>query len=175
MTSSTAAPHQALFDTLGPLPVTGRSWPKPIALLAWIIIAIIGARLGFIATSYGDQVATPLIASVVLAYTGMIVVAFYVDRSPPSPNTASNRIVLKRELSWDELNSPNLCRFFLKRLICFPKRGRPIVFKAPAKTCKSPLRIYPSYENAIKQPVKAGALWPPDKAVYLWTSFDCRF
>lgn len=132
MTSSSAAPHQALFDTLGPLPVTGRSWPKPIALLAWLIIAIIGARLGFIATSYGDQVATPLIASVILAYTGMIVVAFFMWTGHTTINEHGIKQdwVLKRELSWDELKFAKFVPlFFSKRLICFPKRGRPIVFQ----------------------------------------------
>lgn len=131
MTHPTQTEQQALFHTIG-VPLTGRSWPKHIAILAWVIIAIIGARLGFIATSYGDQVATTLIASVILAYCGMIVVAYFmlVGRTTINEKGIRQDWILKREISWDELKFAKFVPlFFSKRLICFTKKGRPIVFQ----------------------------------------------
>lgn len=124
--------HQDLLHTIGPLPLRGRSWPAPIAALAWVVIVLIGLRLGFIATTYGDQVATPLIASVVLAYTGMVVVAFFMWTGHTTITEAGIKQdwILRRELQWDELKFAKFVPlFFSKRLICFTKRGRPIVFQ----------------------------------------------
>lgn len=132
MTQTTEESQQSLFATIGPLPLKGRSWPKHIALIAWVVIAIIGVRLGFVATAYGDQVATPLIASIILAYTGMIVVAFFMwtGHTTITEQGIKQEWILKRELTWDELKFAKFVPlFFSKRLICFTKRGRPIVFQ----------------------------------------------
>lgn len=120
-----------LFATLS-LPLRGRSWPKGIALAAWALILLIGVRLIFIASTYGDQVATPLIASVLLAYTGMIVVAYYMlqGHTTITAQGIQQDWILKRELAWDELKWAKFVPlFFSKRLVCFTKRGRPIVFQ----------------------------------------------
>lgn len=114
------------------LPIRGRSWPKPIALMAWAVIALIGLRLGFIATHYGDQVATSIIACVVLAFCGMIVVAYFMLVGQTTITTAGiqQEWILKRELLWQDLKFAKFVPlFFSKRLICFTKRGRPIVFQ----------------------------------------------
>ena len=132
MTQTTEESQQSLFAIIGPLPLKGRSWPKHIALIAWVVIAIIGVRLGFVATTYGDQVATPLIASIILAYTGMIVVAFFMwtGHTTITEQGIKQEWILKRELAWDELKFAKFVPlFFSKRLICFTKRGRPIVFQ----------------------------------------------
>ncbi|WP_300647337.1 hypothetical protein [Paenalcaligenes sp.] len=122
----------ALFSTIGPLPVRGRSWPKAIAILAWLLIAIIGVRLVYIATTYGQQVDTPIIAGVILAYSGMIVVAFYMltGQTTISEHGIQQDWILKRELAWEDLKFAKFVPlFFSKRLICFTKRGRPVVFQ----------------------------------------------
>lgn len=122
---------EALFQKIGPLPLRGRSWPKAIAIMAWVLLAIIGARLVFIATTYG-QISTPLIASVVLAYTGMVVVAFFmwVGHTTITTEGIKQEWILKREMAWEELKYAKFIPiFYSKRLLCFTKKGRPVVFQ----------------------------------------------
>lgn len=114
------------------LPIQGRSWPKLIAILAWVVIALIGLRLGFIATLYGNQVATGLIACVIFAYCGMIVVAYFmmIGQTTITPQGIQQEWIIKRELAWEDLKFAKFVPlFFSKRLVCFTKRGRPVVFQ----------------------------------------------
>lgn len=153
MTQSLTTEQQQLFQSIGPLPLRGRSWPKHIAIGAWVIIAIIGIRLGFIATTYGDQVATPLIASIILAYTGMVVIAFYMftGHTVINEHGIKQDWILKRELAWDELKFAKFVpMFFSKRLICFTKRGRPVVFQGASQDLQIAFaRISLAYKKVI--------------------------
>lgn len=134
MTQAITEQQQTLFDTIE-LPLRGRSWPKGIALVAWIIIILIGARLIYIATNY-EQVPTPIVASVVLAYTGMVVVTFFmwVGHTTITKQGIKQDWILKRELAWEDLKFAKFVPlFYSKRLICFTKRGRPIVFQGASQ------------------------------------------
>lgn len=134
MTQPLTEQQQTLFDTIK-LPIRGRSWPKPIAAIAWLLIILIGARLIYIATNY-EQVPTAIVASVVLAYTGMVVVAFFmwVGHTTITTQGIKQDWILKRELPWDELKFAKFVPlFYSKRLICFTKRGRPIVFQGASQ------------------------------------------
>lgn len=131
MSPSLNTEQHALLHSLE-LPIQGRSWPKKIAVLAWVVIALIGLRLGFIATLYGNQVATSLIACVVFAYFGMIVVAYFMmmGQTTITRQGIQQEWILKRELAWEDLKFAKFVPlFFSKRLVCFTKRGRPIVFQ----------------------------------------------
>ncbi len=135
MNSSLTPEQQQLFQSLN-LPLRGRSWPKYIAILAWVVIALLGLRLGFVATYYGAQVATSLIACIVFAYFGMIVVAYFmlVGHTTITHNGIKQEWIMKRELEWDDLKFAKFVpMFFSKRLICFTKRGRPIVFQGASQ------------------------------------------
>lgn len=134
MTQPLTEQQQTLFDTIE-LPIRGRSWPKAIAAIAWLLIILIGARLIYIATNY-EQVPTAIVASVVLAYTGMVVVAFFmwVGHTTITTQGIKQDWILKRELPWDELKFAKFVPlFYSKRLICFTKRGRPIVFQGASQ------------------------------------------
>lgn len=125
-----------LFETIGPLPLRGRSWPKAIAVMAWLLLAAIGARLGFLAAYYGDQIAMPIMASVMLAYTGMVIVAFFMWTAHTTITEQGIRQdwILKREMSWDELKYAKFIPlFYSKRLLCFTNRGRPMVFQGASE------------------------------------------
>lgn len=135
MSSSLSPEQQRLLQSLH-LPLRGRSWPKNIAILAWVVIGLLGLRLGFIATQYGSQVATGIIACVVFAYFGMIVVAYFmmVGHTTINEKGIQQEWILKRELAWEELKFAKFVPlFFSKRLICFTKRGRPIVFQGASQ------------------------------------------
>lgn len=134
--SSEPITTENLFDTIGPLPLRGRSWPKPIAVMAWVLLAVIGARLGFLAANYGDQIAMPIMASVMLAYTGMVVVAFFMWTAHTTITEEGIRQdwILKREMRWDELKYAKFIPlFYSKRLLCFTNRGRPMVFQGASE------------------------------------------
>lgn len=123
--------QQQLLQSLN-LPLRGRSWPKHIAMLAWVVIVLLGLRLGFVATQYGSDVATGIIACIVFAYFGMIVVAYFmlVGHTTITQDGIHQEWIMKRELAWSDLKFAKFVpMFFSKRLICFTKRGRPIVFQ----------------------------------------------
>ena len=123
---------EQLFNTIGPLPLRGRAWPKGIALTAWVLLVIIGARLGFIAATYGQQLSTPIMASVLLAYSGMVVMAFFMwtAHTTISEQGIKQDWILKREIAWEDLKYARFIPlFYSKRLLCFTKKGRPVVFQ----------------------------------------------
>ena len=104
--------------------------------MAWLLLAIIGARLGFLAATYGDQIAMPLMASIMLAYTGMVVVAFFMWTAHTTITEQGIRQdwILKREMRWDELKYAKFIPlFYSKRLLCFTNRGRPMVFQGASQ------------------------------------------
>lgn len=134
MTQAIQEQQQTLFNTIQ-LPIRGRSWPKGIAIVAWVLIILIGARLIYIATNY-EQVPTPIVASVGLAYAGMVIVAFFmlVGHTTLTEHGIKQDWILKRELTWEELKFAKFVPlFYSKRLICFTKRGRPIVFQGASQ------------------------------------------
>lgn len=134
--SSAPTTTENLFATIGPLPLRGRSWPKGIAVMAWVLLAVIGARLGFLASTYGEQIAMPLMASIMLAYTGMVVVAFFMWTAHTTITEQGIRQdwILKREMRWDELKYAKFIPlFYSKRLLCFTNRGRPMVFQGASQ------------------------------------------
>lgn len=130
MTESTR--HTQLLDTLGPLPIRGRSWPLPIAIAAWLIILIIGSRLLYIASTQAEHIASALMLSIGIAYVGMMVVAYFmlIGHTTISAQGIEQRWITKRQLAWQDLKFAKFVPlFFSKRLICFTARGFPVVFQ----------------------------------------------
>lgn len=130
MTSTTK--QDALFQEIGPLPIQGRSWPLPIALLAWLILIIIGARLAYIAQTQGEHIAHFLMLSVGIAFIGMMVIAYFmlVGRTTITAQGIQQQWIVKREIAWQDIKFAKFVPlFFSKRLICFTQRGLPLVFQ----------------------------------------------
>lgn len=143
---------QQLFETIGPLPLRGRSWPKPIAVMAWILIALIGTRLGFLASTQAG-LSTPIMASVMLAYTGMVVVAFFMwtGHTTITEEGIKQEWILRREMPWSELKYAKFIPlFYSKRLLCFTKNGRPVVFQGASEELQIAFaHISLTYKRAI--------------------------
>ena len=118
------------------LPIRGRSWPKGIAMVAWLLLAVIGARLAYLATTHGEQIALPIMGSVLLAYTGMLVIAYYMwtGHTTITAEGIKQDWILRRELAWTELRYAKFIPlFYSKRLLCFTHKGRPVVFQGASQ------------------------------------------
>ncbi len=137
MYSPSKEEHEALLTELAPLPVQGRSWPKPVAIAACIIMAVIGIRLIMTATSETGQLASPyVIAAIVFSYAGLITISWFmlVGRTTVNDSGIQQQWVMRREITWEEIRFAKFVPLlFSKRLICFPTRGRPVVFQGGSK------------------------------------------
>lgn len=131
------AEHDALMAELAPLPVHGRSWPKPIGVLACIITFVIGFQLISTATTDSGQMASPyMIGAIVLSFIGLCVITWYMllGHTTVSEKGIQQQWILRREITWDELRFAKFVPLlYSKRLICFPVRGRPVIFQGGTK------------------------------------------
>src|SRR5690625_5391084 len=73
--------EKKLFEALGTLPLRGRSWPRPVALLAWVLVLSLawwlGIRAGELHAEVEAQLRTPLTISVIVCLLGLCVIAYY--------------------------------------------------------------------------------------------------
>lgn len=127
----------ALLNKIAPLPVYGRSWPKAIGALACLVTLVIGIQLIRTAASENGQLASPvMIAAIVLSYIGLIAITWYmlVGHTTINEKGIQQQWIMRREISWHELRFAKFVPLlYSKRLICFPTRGRPIVFQGATK------------------------------------------
>lgn len=127
--------EQQLFDALGPLPLRGRSWPRPVAILAWVLVLLLawwlGIRAGELHAEVEPQLRTPLTISVVACLAGLCVIAYYmwVGHTTITHEGIEQDWIFKRRIHWADIRMVKFVPLlFSKRLICFPHRGRPIIF-----------------------------------------------
>lgn len=127
----------ALLSKIAPLPVYGRSWPKAIGLLACAVTFIIGIQLIRTATTESGQLASPMIiGAIVLSYAGLIAITWYMlfGHTTINQHGIQQQWIIRREISWNDLRFAKFVPLlYSKRLICFPTRGRPIVFQGGTK------------------------------------------
>ncbi len=65
--------HQALMAQIEPLPLRGRAWPRWIAAIAWIIMAVIAVRLIIVLQlAAGQALPMPVIASLVVCFGALL-------------------------------------------------------------------------------------------------------
>lgn len=122
-----------LFDALGALPTSGRSWPKPIAALAWLVILLIVWWIAVRAPHLQEQIQGPVALSVVISLLALCVIAYYMwfGRTTIDARGIHQDWVFNRHISWDDIRMAKFVPLlFSKRLICFPQRGRPVIFHA---------------------------------------------
>ncbi|HRL21242.1 MAG TPA: hypothetical protein PLG97_01890 [Alcaligenes sp.] len=126
----------ALLKDISPLPVQGRSWPRWVAATAWLVLVLIGIRMALVASSPQGAAISPLLAgSLVLLFTGLIVIAWYMWHGVTTIDQDGIRQswIMKRQVQWQDIHFAKFVPLFnSKRLICFTRRGRPIVFQGAA-------------------------------------------
>jgi len=122
-----------LFDALGPLPLMGRSWPKAIAGLAWLVILLIIWWIALRAQHLQAQVQGPVALSVVISLLALCVIAYYMwfGRTTIDAEGIKQEWIFNRRIGWEEIRMAKFVPLlFSKRLVCFPHRGRPVIFHA---------------------------------------------
>nr|WP_202411678.1 hypothetical protein [Paracandidimonas lactea] len=119
---------------LAPLPLQGKAWPTWIKVLAVVVLTLIGLKIGQIAASpLGQNISPAVSASIVLCFAGLIVLARYmiVSQTSITESGIEQTWLGKREIAWDQIQYAKFIPLVAsKRLVCFPARGRPVVFQA---------------------------------------------
>ena len=129
--------HEQLRQTLGPLPISGTAWPGWIKILAWCVMALIGAKLIQTAIGPSGQGVNPVItASVTITFMALLVVArcMQVSITTITDEGIEQTWITRRSIQWDEITFAKFIPLLAsKRLICFTGRGRPLVFQGGTK------------------------------------------
>lgn len=125
--------YQEVIERLPTLPIHGRSWPKGVAAAAWLVIVLIGIRFVQVASGFQGSMVNPYVAAcMLLLFVALLVIAYYMWSGKTTIDTQGIRQswIMRREITWDEINTAKFIPLLgSKRLICFPRRGRPIVFQ----------------------------------------------
>lgn len=129
--------RDAILEALGPLPLSGAAWPGWIKVLAWCVLAVIGAKLVHTAIgTSGQTVQAVVAASVTITYMALVVVARYMQTSVTTITTEGieQTWITRRTINWDDIQFAKFIPLFAsKRLVCFTGRGRPVVFQGGTK------------------------------------------
>ena len=126
--------HAALMDAIGPLPVRGRAWPRWIAVVAWLVMALIASRLILVLELSGDQsLPMPVLASLGVCFIALIWMSMHMWTSVTEISDWGIRQswLSRRAVAWSELQSTKFIPLFAsKKLVCFVQKGRPVTFQA---------------------------------------------
>lgn len=129
--------HEQLRQTLGPLPISGTAWPGWIKILAWCVMALIGAKLIQTAIGPSGQGVNPVItASVTITFMALLVVArcMQVSVTTITDEGIEQTWITRRAIQWDDITFAKFIPLLAsKRLVCFTGRGRPLVFQGGTK------------------------------------------
>lgn len=129
--------HEQLHQTLGPLPISGTAWPGWIKILAWCVMALIGAKLIQTAIGPSGQGVNPVIAaSVTITFMALLVVArcMQVSITTITDEGIEQTWITRRSIHWDDITFAKFIPLLAsKRLVCFTGRGRPLVFQGGTK------------------------------------------
>ncbi|WP_459616055.1 hypothetical protein [Bordetella sp. 2513F-2] len=125
--------QSALLKEIGPLPLSGQAWPDWVRILAWVILAVIGVQIVSAAIRVPeDQVSPALALIVVLCFLGLALVSWHMQTSITTIDDRGMRQtwITRREVAWQDIHFAKFVPLlFSKRLVVFPKRGRPMVFQ----------------------------------------------
>lgn len=129
--------HDALLQTLGPLPLSGTAWPGWIKVMAWCVLVIIGAKLVHTAIGPSGQDVNPVVAaSVTITFMALVVVArcMQVSVTTITPDGIEQTWLTKRTVGWNDIQFAKFIPLLAsKRLVCFTGRGRPVIFQGGTK------------------------------------------
>jgi len=125
---------EALFEQLSPMPVTGQAWPRWVKVLTWAVVAIVGVQILRVATGAQAAAVNPMVAGAVLVcFLGLLLVARAMSTSQTtiSREGIEQSWITRRRISWEEIQFAKFIPMIAsKRLVCFTRSGRPIVFQA---------------------------------------------
>lgn len=128
---------EAVLEALGPLPLSGVAWPGWIKIMAWCVLALIGAKLIHTAIGTTGQDIQPVVAaSVTITFMALVVVARYMQTSVTTITSEGieQTWITRRSIGWDDIQFAKFIPLFAsKRLVCFTGRGRPVIFQGGTK------------------------------------------
>src|SRR5690625_3581420 len=147
----------AVLETLGPLPISGTAFPRWIKILAWCILAAIGAKLIHTAISTRGQDIQPIVAaSVTITFMALIVVARFMQTSVTTITTdgIEQTWITRRVITWDDIQFAKFIPLIAsKRLVCFTGRGRPVTFQGGTRELQIAFaQISLAYRRRPEQP-----------------------
>lgn len=126
--------HDALLQELGPLPIQGKAWPTWIKVLAVLTLLFIGVQIARTATGpVGQQVSPYVAGSIILCFIGLVVLARFMllSQTRITQEGIEQSWLTRRQIAWDDIQFVKFVPLVAsKRLICFPTRGRPVIFQA---------------------------------------------
>lgn len=126
--------HDELMQQLGTLPLRGRAWPRWIAAIAWLIMALIAVRL-IIVLQLNNEYNLPflVIASLLVCFAALLWMSVHMWTSITEISQWGIRQswITKREVSWEDIHTSKFIPLFAsKKLVCFVQKGRPVTFQA---------------------------------------------
>ncbi|MFA7438205.1 hypothetical protein [Castellaniella sp.] len=126
--------HAHLLHQIGPLPLRGRAWPRWIAAIAWLVMALILWRLGAALQLKGTQALPMLVIVSVAVCLGALLwmsAHMWTSITEISQYGIRQSWITRREVSWPEIQSTRFIPLIAtKKLVCFVQKGRPVVFQA---------------------------------------------
>lgn len=126
--------HAELMQELGSLPLRGRAWPRWIAAIAWLIMALIAVRLIIVLQLNNDyNLPFVVIISLLVCFAALLWMSVHMWTSVTEISEWGIRQswITKREVSWQDIHSSKFIPLFAsKKLVCFVQKGRPVVFQA---------------------------------------------
>ena len=119
---------------LAPLPVRGRAWPRWIAALAWLFMAVIAIRLVIVLQLSPDRaLPAPVLLALGVCFIALLWMSAHMWTSVTeiSDHGIRQSWVSRREVAWTDIQSTKFIPLFAsKKLVCFVQKGRPVTFQA---------------------------------------------
>ncbi|TAL87183.1 MAG: hypothetical protein EPN46_08015 [Candidimonas sp.] len=133
MPGPSAEERSALFEAIGPLPLRGQAWPTWIKIMAWVVLLIIAMQITRAATGPHVHGVNPLIAgSILVCFMVLLVVARFmlISETRITCNGIEQSWITRRQVIWDDIQFAKFVPLITsKRLVCFTRRGRQVVFQ----------------------------------------------
>ncbi len=133
MSGPSAEERSALFEDIGPLPLHGQAWPTWIKIMAWVVVLIIAMQITRTATSPHAHSVNPVIAgSILVCFMALLVVARFmlISETRITCNGIEQSWITRRQVIWDDIQFARFVPLIAsKRLVCFTRHGRPVVFQ----------------------------------------------
>jgi hypothetical protein len=126
--------HSTLLEEIGPLPLRGMAWPAWVKVLAWIMLLVIGVQITLTAVSPAGQHVSHLVAgSILICFLALLVIGRFMLISETQITQAGieQSWITRRRVAWEDIQYAKFIPLVAsKRLVCFVRGGRPIVFQA---------------------------------------------
>lgn len=136
-----AEERAALLRDIGPLPLRGTAWPTYIKVMAWAVLVIVGMQITLVATGPHRHDVSPVAAAVVLVcFLALLIVARFmlVSETRITQDGIEQSWIRPRRIAWDDILFVRFIPMLTsKRLICFSRSGRPVVFQAGTRELRA--------------------------------------